>query len=443
MMPVLRRAAWPLVVLAVLAGCDRPILLDGPRFDVRTPTEVLLATAEPTPPPQNRRAPLALPAPVANADWTHRAGSPAHVMPHLALSPAAERLWSLPIGAGNARRSRITAAPVVARGVVYAMDAAARVSAVSTAGAVLWQADVALPGEPPETAAGGGLAVAGGRLFVTTGFGELLVLDAQSGAVQWRRRFDGPLAGAPTVGEGAIYVAGRDGAGYAVDAADGKLRWLVPGVPQAIGRANAPAPALAGELALFPFAAGEVIAVNRRDGVPVWAAQAAGARTGRAAALLSDMTGDPVVAGAVTYLGSAAGRTVAVETQTGLPRWNAPHGAMGPVFPAGGAVFLVDDLGRLVRLDAATGETVWAVEVGLFTEPRLRRQRDVVVHYGPVVAGGRVWLASSDGAIRLFDPADGALYRSIPLPGGAAAAPAVAGGTLYVVSGDGQLHAFR
>jgi len=52
-------------------------------------------------------------------------------------------------------------------------------------------------------------------------------------------------------------------------------------------------------------------------------------------------------------------------------------------------------------------------------------------------------VASSDGLIRQFDPASGALIGTIALPGGAASAPVVAGQTLYVISKTGQLHAFR
>ena len=67
----------------------------------------------------------------------------------------------------------------------------------------------------------------------------------------------------------------------------------------------------------------------------------------------------------------------------------------------------------------------------------------VVAHFGPVLAGGRLIVASSDGLIRAFDPASGALAGSVELPGGAASAPAVAGGVLYVVTKDGKLRAFR
>ena len=61
----------------------------------------------------------------------------------------------------------------------------------------------------------------------------------------------------------------------------------------------------------------------------------------------------------------------------------------------------------------------------------------------PILAGGRLWVASGDGLLRAFSPVNGALLAEVPLPGGAAAPPAVAGGVMYVVSGDGKLLAFQ
>ena len=64
-------------------------------------------------------------------------------------------------------------------------------------------------------------------------------------------------------------------------------------------------------------------------------------------------------------------------------------------------------------------------------------------NYGPVLAGGRLIVPSSDGTLRQFDPVSGALLAEMPLPGGAASNPVVAGGVLYLMTGDGQLAAFR
>ncbi|MDQ7775099.1 MAG: PQQ-binding-like beta-propeller repeat protein [Paracoccus aminovorans] len=98
---------------------------------------------------------------------------------------------------------------------------------------------------------------------------------------------------------------------------------------------------------------------------------------------------------------------------------------------------------KLIRLDAANGGRVWAQKLPYFTEAVIRKQQKVWNHYGPVLAGNKLYLAGSDGYLRVFDPASGALIGNAQIPGGAAAAPAVAGQTLYVVTHDGQLIAYR
>jgi outer membrane protein assembly factor BamB len=67
----------------------------------------------------------------------------------------------------------------------------------------------------------------------------------------------------------------------------------------------------------------------------------------------------------------------------------------------------------------------------------------VFAHHGPVLAGGRLWVASSDGALRGFDPASGALVARAEIPGGGASRPIAFGDALYVVGRGGDLHAFR
>jgi outer membrane protein assembly factor BamB len=60
-----------------------------------------------------------------------------------------------------------------------------------------------------------------------------------------------------------------------------------------------------------------------------------------------------------------------------------------------------------------------------------------------VLAGGRLWVASSDGALRGFDPASGAQGVELAVPGGAASGPVVAQGVMYVLGREGALHAWR
>lgn len=436
-----------LAAAALLAACaQKETILQGERLDIRAPLTEASVPVEgyEAVAPENRSVPIALSGAGTNAEWTHRGGNAQHHLPNPALGGSLTRVWTTNIGAGNSRKTRITADPVVAAGRVYAMDAQARVTATSTGGGAVWAVDLTPSADRAGEASSGGLAYGDGRLYVTTGFGELVALDAATGAVVWRQKFDAAVGGAPAVAAGHVFVVARDASAWAMRASDGKVAWSIPGSPAGAGVMGVSAPASDGTTAVFPFAAGQMTAADIATGEGRWTSFVAGRRLGRAFAAVSDLTGDPVIAGGTVYAGSAAGRLAAVDLQTGQRLWAADDGAVSPVAVAGGSVFLVSDEARLMRLDAGSGETVWAVDLP-YHEParKERKRRDIFVNYGPILAGGRLVVASTDGTIRSFDPASGATVAQVELPGGAASAPVVAGGTLYVVSRNGQLHAFR
>jgi outer membrane protein assembly factor BamB len=307
----------------------------------------------------------------------------------------------------------------------------------------LWSADLTPPADNPDDASGAGLALAGGRLFVSLGFGDLVALDAATGREIWRQDLDAAAGGAPTVAGGLVYLSSRDARGWAVEADTGRVRWTLQGTPGQAGLVGGAAPAVTDRLAIFPFSSAELTAALREGGTAIWTANVAGRRPGRVYARISDISGDPVVAGNRVYAGSAAGRLDAVDLSSGEVLWSAREGAMSPVVVAGGAVFAVTDQAELVRLDAGSGARVWSAPLPYFQRLDPRRRKDVFAHYGPVLAGGRLWVASGDGQLRGFSPVDGALAATVAIPGGAATAPVVAGRTLYVVSQRGQLLAFR
>jgi outer membrane protein assembly factor BamB len=464
-----------LAALAVLSACnrDREPILPGERLDVNAPLSDIndaaaakvaaagqdgaqaaaaaaLASSDGVGLPEQdvssgvNAVPVSLPGATANPEWTHRGGSVTHRVGNAAAGAAPVQIWSANVGRGDSRKNRIAADPVVGGGRVYALDADARLTAVSTAGSPAWTTDLAPQGEASDGASGGGVAYGGGRVFVTTGFGEILSVDAGTGAIQWRQRLEASAGGAPLVSGDTVYAAARDGTGWALNAANGKVLWRTSAAPGGAGTLGTAGPALDGTRVVYPFPSGQLVAVDAKTGATVWEGFVAGKRLGRAIASVGDLTGDPVVADGVIYTGSSAGRLSAMNAETGEAFWQAKDGPVSPVVLAGGAIWFVSDENQLVRLDAASGQTVWRVDLPFFTKDKIKRRQSVFVHYGPVLAGGRLWTASTDGYLRAFDPASGAVVYAVPLPGGgAASAPVVAGGTIYVVSRNGQLHAFR
>lgn len=436
----------PLIALlagtVALAGCgDRDKKLPGERLDPRAilspdgPTVV--GSQGPT------TTALSLPPVRGNAEWAQRGGNAQHFGGNVALGGGTTRVWTNTIGQGSDLRHRVTADPVVGGGLVFTLDSRVRVTATTTSGGTAWTQDLRPGGEVGDSVSGGGLAYDGGRIYVTTGYGELVALDARSGAVQWRQRVEAVISGAPTVDGGSIYVMGRNATGWAIRASDGKVEWEMGGTPSVAGVMGAVAPAVSGNTVVFAYASGQLLAADRRTGEQLWSAQVGGSRTGRAIGLLRDMGGDPVVVGNRVYAGTTSGRTAAFDLATGFQEWDARNGAANPVVPAGNSVFQINDQAQLVRLDAANGATVWTVSLPEYTDSRVKKQDRVYAHFGPVLAGNRLYVASSDGVLRVYDPASGSLIGQGAIPGGAAAAPAVAGQTLYVVTRDGQLVAYK
>ena len=136
-------------------------------------------------------------------------------------------------------------------------------------------------------------------------------------------------------------------------------------------------------------------------------------------------------------------RGATLRLGSGKRIWTANEGPLNPVWPVGGSLFMVTDRNELVRLSDEDGSRIWGHPLPLFTAQKPKRQAEIVGHYGPIIAGGQLVLASGDGRLRFFDPASGQMIRAMDLPGGATTNPVVAGGTLYVVSKNGQLLAFR
>lgn len=420
--------------LLALSACGSgpKVILEGPREMVGA-----AATLAETP------VPLRVAAASRNSQWTHVNGTPNHALAHPSLGPSLAPVFSVSVGEPETARARVTGDPVVAGGLIYTVDAFARVTATDTAGNARWSRSLVPSRHTTRDGSGGAAAVSGNMLVVTTGYGEVVALDRTTGGTIWTQRVDAPATAAPTLTSDTAYVTTRDGRAWALDLENGRQRWIKIGTEALTSFGGGASPAVSGDVVVLPVDSGELIATFPR-GLERWRGMVASNRVGRATAIISDVTADPVISGNTLYTSSIGGRTVALDLETGARKWTAQDGASGAIWLAGNALFMVNDVNELLRLDADTGAVIWRQALPRFTNPdRPTRRQALVAHYGPIFAGGRVIVASSDGVLRGFNPEDGSQIESVALPAGAASAPVVADETLYVVTKDGLLSAFR
>lgn len=451
-------AMHKLVLMSTLAfgvaGCEREVIFEGlredlrsPGFDTTDPDAMAAATARAAADAagfENLSRPASLGGQVQVASWTHRAANPAHDLPHATLAAAPAVVWTARAGAGNDGEHRVTAEPVFDGARVFTMDAGVTVSAHGLGGDTAWSSDLTPPGERAGEGSGGGLALAGGTLYATTTYGELVALDAATGALKWRQKFDAPVHGAPTVSAGKVFVSTAASVAYAVTADNGRIAWRRAGVPSARGMSGTAAPAVSGNLVIYPLANRSMVAMDIGSGDVRWVARVAGGRPGTARSAIRAVTGEPVIDGGLVFAANASGRAVAVGINDGKTRWSADEGAQGTMAVAGGSVYFVTDQAKLVRLSAGNGTKVWEVELPRYVKSdKPRRLKEIYPAYGPVLAGGKLWVASGDGYVRSFNPTDGAALGAVALPAGAASRPITVAGMMLLIDTKGELVALR
>jgi outer membrane protein assembly factor BamB len=386
-------------------------------------------------------SPLALPPATANADWPQRGGSPEHALGNLALADAPREIFHTSIGSGGSDSQPLIGVPVVAGGTVFAIDASSTVSAVNAStGGRIWSVSIVPDGSDSTGVAGGG-AYADGKVFVVSGFGEVVALNASNGEVVWRKRVSAPVRGAPTVAGGRVFAVTLDNQLYALSADKGDELWTHPALQETADVLGGSTPAVTPQLVVAPFSSGELVGLRPDSGRGIWQEALSTVRSADAITSLSAIVGLPVIDRGLVIAISQSGRMVALDERSGSRVWELPLGGTQTPWAAGDTIFVMGSNSLLAAINRKDGKVRWTAQLPEYQEPD--RKRGIIVWAGPVVAGGRLWLASSLGELWTLSPTDGHELGRVPLPGPTYLTPVVAGGTLYVLSDNGTLSAFR
>jgi outer membrane protein assembly factor BamB len=384
---------------------------------------------------------VVLPAPVANADWPQAGGLPSHAMGHLQAGDPLAPAWRAGIGEGGGFRSKITAQPVVAGGRVFTMDSDAVVTAYDIAnGGRIWRLETQTE-DDRSTNVGGGIAVDGEVLYAGTGRAEVLALEAATGNIRWRKAVSTPVRAAPTIAEGRIFVLTMDNQLQALAVDDGRRLWGHQATAPETSVLGLPAPAYADGLVVAGFGSGDLVALRAASGSVAWSDSLGATRGRNSLADLSAVRGLPVVADGRVYAGSLGGLTVALDLRTGRRLWEREIATGDTPWVAGDWLFMLATEGRAAAVSRADGRVAWVTQLPQFEDEE--KKKDTIHWIGPVLAGGRLLLGSSNGLLVAVNPSTGEIAGQQNLSGPVATAPSVAGGTVYVVTDDATLVALR
>jgi outer membrane protein assembly factor BamB len=416
------------------AGPKTPVL--GQRIDV------LASESDVEVDPETAALPMSLPAPIVNGEWTQSGGNAAKSMGHVALGPNLNPVFAVQVGEGSSTTRKLGSAPVVADGRVYTIDVQATVRASdATTGAEVWRTQFGTEKGNNAALYGGGVAYDSGRIYATNGLGYVVALDARNGGVIWQVRPGGPLRGAPTVAGDALYVVSQDNQIYSLKTADGSTNWSEAASLELAGVFGSGSPAFARGTVVAGFSSGELNAYRYENGRLVWQDALARTNIRTSVSMLSDIDADPVIDNGQVFAVGQGGRMVALELNSGQRQWELNIAGISTPWVAGDWIFVVTDEAKLIAVSRTNGKIRWITQLPRFENAS--KKRGLISYSGPILAGGRLLVVATSGAMVAVDPDKGTVLGQTDIGASVRQPPVVANSTLYVLDDNATLHAFR
>ena len=331
---------------------------------------------------------------------------------------------------------------MVADGKLFVMDVDARIHAFDTRnGRQLWTISFGDGGKDRRALWGGGVSVDGDVLYATNGLGDVAALKTSDGSVIWKKRPAGPLRGAPSFGLGNVYVMTADNQIFSIRASDGSIEWQESGATELTGVFGMAAPAIGQGTIVAGFSSGELNAYRYENGRVLWGDALTRTSTSTSVSALSDIDANPVIDRGRVFAVGKGGRMVSLELVTGQRLWEINLAGISTPWVAGEWVFVMTDDARLLCIARGSGKVRWSTQLARYRVEK--KKKDPINWVGPVLAGDRLIVASSEGRLVNVSPTDGKVQSETKAGGAVLLPPIVADNTLYILDNDGRLTAWR
>lgn len=275
-----------------------------------------------------------------------------------------------------------------------------------------------------------GVGTDGRMAAVVTRDNELVVLER--GAVKWRTRLNARVATPPLVAGERVFVMGVDRIVNAFDALDGKPLWRFqrPGDALTLSQASVLS---AFKDTLLVGQGPRLVGLDPLRGSTRWDVAVATPRGTNEVERLADVIGPPVRLGDTVCMRAFQSAAGCVNAERGTLQWSKN---VGGVQALGGDTELVvgaDASDRITAWRAANGDVAWT------SERLLYRQLS-----GALVVGRTVIFGDAEGQVHFLDRANGNTLLRLPTDGSAVVgAPVRWGNTVIVTTRNGGVFAFR
>ncbi|MDN3524763.1 outer membrane protein assembly factor BamB [Halomonas sabkhae] len=342
-------------------------------------------------------------------------------------STTATTLWDEQIGDGLGLGG-YSLAPAQDGDTVFAADQQGLVMAMNAdSGEVLWETRL-------EHGASSALTAVAGNVFLGTRNGEVIALDQSSGEEVWRARVSSEVLSAPQANNQLVVVQTIDGNITALDRRNGTERWVHSASQPSLTLRTTGTPRTIDQVTFAGLANGSLVTLDNSSGRALWERRIAAPQGRSDIDRMVDLAGQPVLTqDGRLFVTSYNGRLVALQATSGQVLWSRDVSSYRTPVLVGDTLYVVDADSHLVALSATNGNEQW--RLADLAHRRLT---------APAFADGRLVVGDLAGYVHFIDAQDGTLAGRTEVDGsGISVRPLTDGKRVYALADDGSLEALE
>ncbi len=428
------------ICLLATACAKEKLVIDGERIPVLEKKKVASLDVS------LKDVEIILPQTTLNNSWSVVGGNPTHNMGHLHSNDNPQKSWEASFGDGDSKRDFLIATPIIASNKVFAIDANAKVSAFDEAtGKLLWQKQIKAKNESDKESSlkAAGLAYYANNIYVTTGFGGVFALKADTGETIWELYNKTPIRIAPIGGDGKIFVQTIDNNVVAINAYNGKEVWRYSSSVEGTTLVNGGAPAYSSELDVLVVGLnnGEIRALKASTGSPLWSDYLISMDTNKLMSNINTIHANPIINNEVLYAASNNNLLVAINLRTGARIWEKEINVISQPYVAGNYMFLLANQANLIAIELKTGEIIWNSNIPAGEEDTSEISN--IKNVGPILVSNRLIVSNSNGYNFYISPYTGNVLGYKKLENGSNLSPIVANGQVIMTTNNANIIAYK
>ena len=255
-------------------------------------------------------------------------------------------------------------------------------------------------------------------LSAITGLGgnpNLIIATSQDGHIQayipaestnlqllWETQIDSEIRSTPIVDLDQVFVRSVDGKLRSMAASDGSQQWMVSRRVPPLSLTGTSQPVVLNDRVISGFDDGKLAAFDRATGQVIWESTVSYPSGRTEVERLVDVDAQFVLRDGVIYAVSFQGRLVAIQAVSGDLLWTREFSSFQSIEIDNSAIYLSSDDSHLWSIDRRTGTAFWKQDV-------LHARRITA----PTVIGENLVVADLEGYLHWFRKSDGKLIGRI------------------------------